>query len=126
MVILDIDARIGIYSEKLKEIITIAEKDIDYTHPLKAHYEGVIDGLFYAKKIVEDNMIPEGRLVEEWDLGINFNGYPLENTEMDVLDAIIRDYDTMKRVTKNKKYKLVLLEVAHDKKDKEDSSIQRP
>lgn len=71
------------------------------------------------------NDCPKGRIATVFDLGINFNGYPMEDMQEDVCNAVFENMHAMERHTKNRRYKLVLIEVEDDAKEQKDKGVLR-
>ena len=57
----------------------------------------------------------EGVLVSSYDLGINFNGYPLEDIHSTLYDDILETIPQAGREIKNRTYKVLLIDTTEEK-----------
>ena len=68
----------------------------------------------------------EGEIIAKYDLGINFSGYPLEDTHSEIYEEILKAIPTAKREKKNRKYEVILVDVIDCTTDEIPKSLNIP
>lgn len=92
--------------------------EIEYSWVTEEYRQKILNRLQLVDNKITIIPNPTRKVVEEIDLGINFNGYPLGESHADIIDAIADHvYEAVplsKRETKNLNYVVVLYALEDD------------